>query len=128
MMAVAEVKVCIKDLVESKDTVICVWTREGTNSGPGGTGKPFRISGAEQWRTGGDGMLAESLGNFAAAEYRRQVEHGVDGRRAGRRRARVARRHERDRLTRRRRNSGRAAYTPAVSPATAGLSGSQRDF
>jgi hypothetical protein len=28
---------------------------------------------------GDDGLVAGSLGNFDAAEYQRQVEHGADG-------------------------------------------------
>jgi hypothetical protein len=59
--------------------VIYKWTLEGTDNGPGGTGKRVRISGFEEWRAGEDGLVAESLGNFDAAEYQRQVEHGVDG-------------------------------------------------
>lgn len=77
MTAFPDVKVYMDDLVEKgdKDT----WTLEGTNSGPGGAGKRVRISGFEEWRPGNDGLLAESLGNFDAAECQRQIEHGVDG-------------------------------------------------
>jgi predicted ester cyclase len=54
------------------------WTLLGTNDGPGGKGKRVRISGFEEWRMGGDGLIAESRGHFDAAEYRRQIENGVD--------------------------------------------------
>ena len=49
------------------------WTLTGTNTGPGGTGKSVRISGFEQWRFGPDGLIADSLGHFDAAEYQRQL-------------------------------------------------------
>jgi hypothetical protein len=66
------------DLLEKEGKLIYRWTLAGTNSGPGGTGNRVRISGFEEWRIGDDGLIAESLGNFDAAEYQRQVEHGVD--------------------------------------------------
>jgi len=53
------------------------WTLIGTNTGPGGTGKPVRISGYEEWRFGADGLIAESRGHFDEAEYQRQLKAGV---------------------------------------------------
>lgn len=53
------------------------WTLTGTNTGPGGTGKPVRISGYEEWRIGADGLIAESKGHFDAAEYERQLKAGA---------------------------------------------------
>ena len=52
------------------------WTLTGTNTGPGGTGKFVRISGFEEWRFGPDGLIAESLGHFDAADYERQLKVG----------------------------------------------------
>jgi steroid delta-isomerase-like uncharacterized protein len=49
------------------------WTLTGTNSGPGGMGKRVRISGCELWKIDKDGLIAESKGNFDAAEYERQL-------------------------------------------------------
>src|SRR5438128_12511333 len=54
------------------------WTLTGTNTGPGGTGKRVRISGYELWNLDNDGLIAESKGHFDAAEYERQLKHGVD--------------------------------------------------
>ena len=54
------------------------WTLTGTNIGPGGTGKRVRISGYERWKIDNDGLIAESKGNFDAAEYERQLRHGVE--------------------------------------------------
>ena len=58
--------------------MIYKWTLEGTNSGPGGTGKRVRISGYEEWRMGADGKIAESLGHFDEADYQRQLERGFE--------------------------------------------------
>ena len=53
------------------------WTLTGTNTGPGGTGRPVRISGYEEWSIGPDGLIAESLGHFDAADYARQLAGGT---------------------------------------------------
>jgi hypothetical protein len=50
------------------------WTLAGTYSG---TGKKVRISGYEDWRLDGEGLVAESKGVFDAAEYERQLLGGV---------------------------------------------------
>jgi hypothetical protein len=50
------------------------WTLIGTNTGPGGTGRPVRISGFELWEIGPDGLIVKSLGTFDAEEYQRQLE------------------------------------------------------
>lgn len=49
------------------------WTLTGTNTGPSGTGNKVRISGYELWKIDNDGLIAESKGNFDAAEYERQL-------------------------------------------------------
>jgi hypothetical protein len=54
------------------------WTLTGTNTGPGGTGKRVRISGYELWEIDNDGLIGESKGHFEAADYERQLKHGVD--------------------------------------------------
>ena len=53
------------------------WTLTGTNTGPGGTGRPVRISGFEIWRFGDDGLIASSQGHFDSTEYRRQLAQSV---------------------------------------------------
>ena len=55
------------------DGVAFHWTLIGTNTGPGGTGKPVRISGYELWSFDGDGLVCESRGHFDAADYARQL-------------------------------------------------------
>jgi hypothetical protein len=49
------------------------WTLTGTNSGPGGTGRPVRISGSERWVFDPTGVVASSIGAFDAASYERQL-------------------------------------------------------
>jgi SnoaL-like polyketide cyclase len=49
------------------------WTFTGTNTGPGGTGNRVRISGYELWTIDNQGLIAESKGDFDAAEYERQL-------------------------------------------------------
>jgi hypothetical protein len=54
------------------------WTLTGTNTGPGGTGRPVRISGFEQWTIGHDGLIAASLGSYDEADWGRQVNGRSD--------------------------------------------------
>ncbi|HXV64837.1 MAG TPA: nuclear transport factor 2 family protein [Vicinamibacteria bacterium] len=56
------------------------WTLTGTNTGPGGTGNPVRISGYEEWTLGADGLILESQGRFDEADYRRQLNAGIEDR------------------------------------------------
>jgi steroid delta-isomerase-like uncharacterized protein len=55
------------------------WTFRGTNTGPGGSGKAVRFSGHEEWTIGADGLVADSKGYFDEADYRRQLDPGVEG-------------------------------------------------
>jgi hypothetical protein len=79
MTAFPDLMVYMDDLLNEKGKVLYKWTLEGANTGPGGTGNRVRISEFEEWRIGDDGLVAESLGNYDAAEYQRQVDHGSDG-------------------------------------------------
>jgi predicted ester cyclase len=42
-------------------------------------GKRVRISGYELWKIDDAELIGESKGNLDAAEYERQLKHGVDG-------------------------------------------------
>jgi SnoaL-like domain len=53
------------------------WTLTGTNTGPGGTGRPVHISGYEEWTLGPDGLIAASKGHFDQADYERQLRGGT---------------------------------------------------
>jgi len=78
MTAFPDMRVTMDDLVLKGERVEFHWTLTGSNTGPGGTGKRVRISGFESWRFDENGLIAESLGTFDAAEYQRQLQHGVD--------------------------------------------------
>jgi hypothetical protein len=80
MTAFPDLMVYLDDLVDRRDKIIYRWTLEGTNSGPGGIGSRVRISGFEEWRMGDDGLVAESLGNYDATEYQRQVDQRTGAR------------------------------------------------
>lgn len=49
------------------------WHWTGTNTGPGGTGRPVSIKGFEMWTFGPDGLILESRGSYDEADYQRQV-------------------------------------------------------
>ena len=49
------------------------WLWTGTNTGPGGTGRPVRITGYEEWTFGPDNLIVESKGHYDEALYRAQV-------------------------------------------------------
>ena len=60
-------------LVVQDGGAIYHWTLNGTNDGPGGTGRSVRISGYEVWQIGANGLIANSEGHFDALEYNRQL-------------------------------------------------------
>jgi len=76
MTAFPDLVVVMDSLVEDGSRTRYHWTLTGTNTGPGGTGRTVRVSGYEEWRIGPDGLIAESLGHFDAAEYDRQLKGG----------------------------------------------------
>lgn len=73
MTAFPDLAVRMDSVNKSGADITYHWTLTGTNTGPGGTGKFVRISGFEEWRFGPDGLIAESIGHFDAADYRRQL-------------------------------------------------------
>jgi predicted ester cyclase len=74
MSAFPDMRVLLDDLVVQADRVVFHWTLVGTHTGHGGSGRPVRISGYEEWRLADDGLIAESLGHFDSEDYRRQLE------------------------------------------------------
>jgi hypothetical protein len=76
MTAFPDILVKMDRLVVKESKTEYHWTLTGTNTGPGGTGKFVKIRGFEEWRFGPDGLIAESLGHFDAADYERQLEVG----------------------------------------------------
>jgi len=75
MVAFPDLRVLMDEARAQRDTTIYRWTLIGTNTGPGGTGRPVRISGYEEWTLDQDGLIAVSLGHFDQNEYDRQLEH-----------------------------------------------------
>jgi hypothetical protein len=73
MTAYPDLVVTFDRLEPRGDRVLYHWTLTGTNTGPGGTGNPVRISGYEDWKIGPDGLIAESMGHYDAREWDRQV-------------------------------------------------------
>jgi hypothetical protein len=76
MTAFPDLLVIMDSLAVNGHHAVYHWTLTGTNTGPGGTGRPVRISGHEEWTIGPDGLIAASLGHFDAAEYQRQLNRG----------------------------------------------------
>ena len=74
MTAFPDLLVEMDDLGIDGPRVTYHWTLTGTNSGPGGTGRPVRISGYERWTFGANGLIANSLGHFDVGEYERQLK------------------------------------------------------
>lgn len=61
-------------VLRDDDVVEYHWTLRGEHAG---TGNRVEISGFEEWTIGAGGRVAASRGTFDAAEYERQVAHGV---------------------------------------------------
>lgn len=77
MTAFPDMRVFLDELRLEDDRPIYHWTLTGTNSGPDGTGRAVRISGYEVWQIRAGGLIVSSRGHFDAADYRRQLEFGV---------------------------------------------------
>ncbi len=56
---------------------IYLWTLEGTNSGPGGTGNFVRIPGWQNWVLTDEFLIERADGGYDAEEYDRQVRDGI---------------------------------------------------
>ena len=79
MTAFPDMVVTIDGVEVRGEGAVYRWTLTGTYSGPGGSGRPVRISGYEEWRFGADGLIAESKGHFDAADYERQLRAPTAG-------------------------------------------------
>jgi len=73
MTAFPDLRVTMDGVTDLGEQALYRWTLTGTNTGPGGTGRPVRISGHEEWRLSPEGLIAESVGRFDAADYQRQL-------------------------------------------------------
>jgi uncharacterized protein (TIGR02246 family) len=70
MTAFPDLQVLFDDLREDGDRIAYHWTLTGTYAS---NGNPVRISGFELWQIGPDGLIADSAGQFDAADYQRQI-------------------------------------------------------
>ena len=70
--------VILDEVVQQHDGIIFHWTTEGTNSGPGGTGRQVRFSGYEVWQMSPDGLILESRGHYDSSQLEYQLNHGLD--------------------------------------------------
>ncbi len=75
--ALPDMQIYMSDLIVEGEWIEYHWTFTGTNTGPGGIGNAVRVDGYEEWTIDGDGLIAASSGHYDAAEYARQLEHGV---------------------------------------------------
>jgi uncharacterized protein (TIGR02246 family) len=73
MEAFPDMVVVMDSVKGDADHATFYWTWTGTNTGPGGTGRPVRLSGYEEWTLNPVGRIVESRGHYDEAEYRRQV-------------------------------------------------------
>lgn len=73
MTAFPDMVVAMDSVRLEGDRAVYRWTLTGTNTGPGGTGKPVRISGYEEWTFSAGGLIAESKGHFNETDYNRQL-------------------------------------------------------
>ena len=73
MTAFPDLQVLMDEVIDLGEQAIYRWTLTGTNTGPGGTGRPVRISGYEEWRLSPEGLIARSAGRFDATDYQRQL-------------------------------------------------------
>jgi len=76
-VALPDMQVYMNDLVVDGQRIEYHWTFTGTNTGPGGTGNAVRVRGYEEWTLSAKGLIATSLGHYDAADYARQLAHGV---------------------------------------------------
>jgi uncharacterized protein (TIGR02246 family) len=76
-VALPDMRVYFDDLVVEGDRIEYHWTFTGTNTGPGGTGNAVRVKGYEEWTISDERLIAASQGHYDAAEYARQLAHGV---------------------------------------------------
>lgn len=78
MTGFPDMLVVMDSVIPADGGAVFHWTWTGTNTGPGGTGLPVRISGYEEWTFGPDGLIAQSLGHYDEAEYQRQMTPAKD--------------------------------------------------
>jgi len=79
MEAFPDMVVTMDSVSQEENRATFHWTWTGTNTGPGGTGRPVRISGYEEWMFSADGLIVESKGHYDETEYQRQMKDAGGG-------------------------------------------------
>ena len=79
MDAFPDLRVSVDQVLVAGDSAFWAWTLTGTNTGPGGTGKPRAGQRHEGWTIGASGLVANSIGYYDAGTYERQLAHGIEG-------------------------------------------------
>ena len=79
MEAFPDMAVALERVVATDRGAEFHWRWTGTNTGPGGTGRPVDLTGFEEWTFGTDGLIGATQGHFDQAEYDRQMSSGGDG-------------------------------------------------
>ena len=77
MTAFPDLRATLDDIFIVGDGVDVHWTLTGVYSGPGGTGQRVVIKGFDEWRMGGDALIAESRVSFDTADFQRQMAKGA---------------------------------------------------
>ncbi len=72
-----DLRLTMDDLRVGGHQAIFLWTLEGTNSGPGGTGNVVKIEGWQNWALSQDLLISNANGGFDAVEYERQIREGI---------------------------------------------------
>ena len=73
MVAFPDMVVTMDELRLAGATPEYHWTLDGTNTGPGGTGRRVTISGFEEWTIADDGLIAASRGHYDEADWDSQL-------------------------------------------------------
>jgi uncharacterized protein (TIGR02246 family) len=73
MEAFPDMVVKLRAIQKDGDGAVFHWLWTGTNTGPGGTGRPVRIKGHEEWTFSAEGLIEVSEGHYDQDDYLRQV-------------------------------------------------------
>ena len=73
MTAFPDMVVALENVVPTETGAEFHWRWTGTNTGPGGSGRPVDMKGFERWTFNSDGLIQSVQGHFDDAEYARQM-------------------------------------------------------
>lgn len=73
MESFPDMKVEMRAVQETLEGAEFHWFWTGTNTGPGGTGRPVALTGYEEWTFNAEGLIQESKGHYDEALYEAQV-------------------------------------------------------